>query len=49
MIGIYDLSVNIGASGKGTAILTGTTMGSLTFDGNLVPWERNTVYVGQHL
>lgn len=49
MVGIYDLSINIGASGKGSAVLTGTTMGSLTFDGNLVPWERNTVYVGQHL
>jgi len=49
MIGIYDLSIDIGASGKGSAILTGTTMRSLTFDSNLVPWERNTVYVGQHL
>ena len=47
MIGIYDLSINIGASGKGSAILTGTTMGSLTFDGNLVSWEKNTVFVGQ--
>jgi len=49
MIGIYDLSINIGASGKGSAILTGTTMGSLMFDGNLVPWQKNTVFVGQHL
>ena len=48
-IGIYDLSINIGASGKGSAILTGTTMGSLMFDGNLVPWQKNTVFVGQHL
>jgi hypothetical protein len=49
MIGIYDLSIDIGASGKSSAILTGTTMGSLTFDGNLVPWQKNTVFVGQHL
>jgi len=49
MIGIYDLLINIGSSGKGSAVLTGTTMGSLTFDGILVPWERNTVFVGQHL
>ncbi|MFA5326162.1 MAG: DUF4251 domain-containing protein [Prolixibacteraceae bacterium] len=48
-IGIYDLYFSIGASGGGTATLTGLSSGRLTFDGNLVPWEDSSVYVGQHL
>jgi hypothetical protein len=48
-IGIYDLFINIAASGRGTATLTGMTAGRLTFDGNLVPWEKSSVYIGQHL
>ena len=48
-IGIYDLFINIAASGKGTATLTGMSSGSLKFDGDLVPWEKSSVYVGQHL
>ncbi len=48
-IGIYDLYFSIGASGGGTATLTGLSSGRLTFDGNLVPWENSSVYVGQHL
>lgn len=48
-IGIYDLFLNISASGRGTATLTGMTSGRLTFDGDLVPWEKSSVYIGQHL
>jgi len=48
-IGIYDLVINIGASGRGSATLTGMRSGRLTFDGNLVPWEESSVFVGQHL
>ncbi len=48
-IGIYDLVIYIGASGRGTATLTGMRSGRLTFDGNLVPWEETSVFVGQHL
>lgn len=48
-IGIYDLFINISASGRGTATLTGMRSGRLTFDGELVPWEKSSVYVGQHL
>ncbi len=48
-IGIYDLFINIAASGRGTATLTGMRSGSLMFDGDLVPWEKSSVYVGQHL
>ena len=48
-IGIYDLFINISASGRGTATLTGMSSGRLTFDGNFVPWEKSSVYVGQHL
>lgn len=48
-IGIYDLFINISASGRGTATLTGMTSGRLTFDGDLVPWEKSSVYIGQHL
>ena len=48
-IGIYDLFFNIGCSGKSTATLTGLSAGRLTFDGNLVPWEKSSVFVGQHL
>lgn len=48
-IGIYDLFINISASGRGSATLTGMTSGRLTFDGDLVPWEKSSVFVGQHL
>ena len=48
-IGIYDLFINIAASGRGAATLTGMSSGSLKFDGDLVPWEKSSVYVGQHL
>jgi len=48
-IGIYDLFINISASGRGTATLTGMSAGRLTFDGDLVPWENSSIYVGQHL
>lgn len=48
-IDIYDLFINIGASGRGTATLTGMRSGRLTFDGNFVPWEKSSVFVGQHL
>jgi hypothetical protein len=48
-IGIYDLFINITASGRGTATLTGMSSGRLTFDGDLVPWEKSSVFIGQHL
>ena len=48
-IGIYDLFINISASGRGSATLSGMTAGRLTFDGHLVPWEESSVFVGQHL
>ena len=49
IIGIYDLFINISASGRGSATLSGMTAGRLTFDGHLVPWEESSVFVGQHL
>lgn len=48
-IGIYDLFFSIGASGQGTAMLTGLRSGRLTFDGNLVPWSESSIYVGRSL
>ncbi len=48
-IGIYDLFFDIGASGQGTALLTGLSSGRLTFDGNLVPHSKTVVYVGRSL
>lgn len=48
-IGIYDLFFSISPSGQATAQLTGLSSGSLTFDGNIVPWESSTVYEGQSL
>jgi hypothetical protein len=48
-IGIYDLFFSISPSGKGTALLTGLRSGSLTFDGNLVPWADSSIYVGHTL
>ena len=48
-IGIYDLYLSISPSGQATAQLTGLSRGQLTFDGNLVPWEKSSVYVGQSL
>lgn len=48
-IGIYDVSFSISPSGKATAQLTGLSSGQLTFDGNIVPWEKSTVYIGNHL
>lgn len=48
-IGIYDLFFDIGASGQSTALLTGLSSGSLTFDGNLVPHAKSSIYVGRSL
>ena len=48
-IGIYDLFLNISASGRASATLSGMTSGRLTFDGHLVPWEESSVFVGQYL
>lgn len=48
-IGIYDLFFDIGASGQSTALLTGLTSGQLTFDGNLVPQAKSSVFVGRSL
>ncbi|HEY3371652.1 MAG TPA: DUF4251 domain-containing protein [Prolixibacteraceae bacterium] len=46
-IGIYDLYFSISPSGQATAQLTGLRSGKLTFDGNIVPWENSSVYIGQ--
>jgi len=48
-IGIYDLYFSISPSGQATAQLTGLSSGSLTFDGNIVPWENTSIYEGQSL
>jgi len=48
-IGIYDLFLDIGASGQSSALLTGLSAGRLTFDGVLVPHEKSSVYVGRSL
>lgn len=48
-IGIYDLFFDIGASGQSTALLTGLSSGRLTFDGNLVPHSKASVYVGRSI
>lgn len=48
-IGIYDLHFSISQSGQTTAKLTGLRSGSLTFDGDLVPWENSSIYEGRSL
>lgn len=48
-IGIYDLFFDISASGQSTALLTGLSSGRLTFDGNLVPHDKSSVFVGRSL
>lgn len=48
-IGIYDLIFFVSGSGGATASLTGLRAGRLTFDGDLVPWEDSSVFVGQSL
>ena len=48
-IGIYDLFFDIGASGQSSALLTGLSAGRLTFDGNLVPHSKSSIYVGRSL
>ena len=48
-IGIYDLHLSVGPSGKATALLTGLRPGQLTFDGDLVPLEESSVYEGQSI
>lgn len=48
-IGIYDVFFSISSSGKATALLTGLTAGQLTFNGDVVPWDQSTVYVGNSL
>jgi len=48
-IGFFDLYFSISPSGQTTAQLTSMRGGKLTFDGNLVPWENSSIYVGQSL
>jgi hypothetical protein len=48
-IGIYDVNFSISPNGKATAQLTGLSAGQLTFDGNIVPWDQSTIYVGNAL
>jgi len=48
-IGIYDLYFSISPSSGPTAQLTGLRAGRLTFDGDLVPWENSSIYIGQYL
>ena len=48
-IGFYDLNLNISADGRADALLTGLGSGRLTFDGNMVPWQDSSVYVGTSL
>lgn len=48
-IGIYDVLFSVSSSGKATAQLTGLSAGQLTFDGDIVPWDQSTVYVGHSL
>lgn len=48
-IGFYDLNFNISADGNADALLTGLTSGQLTFQGNMVPWQDSSVYVGTSL
>lgn len=48
-IGIYDLFFDISASGQSSALLTGLSSGRLTFDGNLVPHAKSSIYVGRSL
>ena len=48
-IGFYDLNFNISADGTADALLTGLTSGQLTFQGNMVPWQDSSVYVGTSL
>ena len=48
-IGIYDLQFSISASGYSTALLTGLTMGELTFEGNVEPYTDSSVYEGSSL
>jgi len=48
-IGIYDLFMDVSASGRSTALLTGLSAGRLKFDGDLVPNEQSGIYVGRSL
>lgn len=48
-IGIYDVNFSVSPSGKASAQLTGLSAGQLTFDGNIVPWDKTTVYEGHSL
>lgn len=48
-IGIYDLQFSISSSGYSTALLTGLTMGELTFEGNVEPYSDSSVYEGSSL
>lgn len=48
-IGIYDLQFSINTSGYSTALLTGLTMGELTFEGSVEPYSDSSVYEGTSL
>ena len=48
-IGIYDLFMDVSASGRSTALLTGLSAGRLKFDGDLVTNEQSGIYVGRSL
>lgn len=48
-VGMYDMFVNIGSSGRGTATLTGMHSGKLLFEGNVVPLRKSATFEGSHL
>jgi hypothetical protein len=45
-LGIYDIRMDVDASGNATAYLSGLQRGQLIYEGNLVPIEESRVYKG---
>ena len=48
-VGFYDIFMNVNASGKAIATLTGITRGELIFEGNLIPLEESRTFEGSHI
>jgi hypothetical protein len=45
-VGFYNVSMNVSASGRATATLTGNTSGRLVYDGWLIPGSESRTFTG---
>lgn len=46
-IGIYDVRMNVDASGYAKADISGLRAGRLTYEGNIIPLDESSIYQGR--